>query len=555
MQEVTLIQIGDIHGHLLPRPHLRSGSTRGPEGGLARMATLVERIRRQRPHSLLVNTGDTIQGGAEALFTRGGALVDVVDRLGVDLYAPGNWDYLYGKDRFLELFGEGTGPGGTGHRWGALAANVYHEGSDELLLPARRVVQVGDARIGIIGLSSERAINALGPWVTEGIAFTADAAEIPAHVHALREQERVDLVVLISEFGLAKNILIAEQNPGIGVVLSSDMHEETEDCVVASTGALVSEVGQDGTRVGQLDLRLDGDRVADWSYRLHVVDDAVPEDPEVAATIRRVREPFVTGPGFRSHLDPISGALLERPIDSVVGETTVPLHRSEPTHPDAARASRSAAVSGTSHDFVSAAIRRSAGTDVGHVRGFRYGTHIAPGAIRLEDLFHLMPVGARLARAHVTGAQLLRHLQATADGTFDPDPFRWSGGWVHAHAGLRYELDVAAARGSKVANVEILRAGQQRWAPLDPEASYSFAGYWFAQAPHQVGGLDCTDVEVLTGTDGQPRDVTEHVIDALRDRPVLDEPPRITLTRPLPPPSGRNPEIQPLRGGAPPSAR
>lgn len=80
------------------------------------MATLIREIRQAHPINLLVNTGDTIQGGAEALFTRGQAMVDVIDQFKVDLFAPGNWDYLYGKDRFLELFGEGSGPGGIGCR-------------------------------------------------------------------------------------------------------------------------------------------------------------------------------------------------------------------------------------------------------------------------------------------------------------------------------------------------------------------------------------------------------------------------------------------------------
>lgn len=550
MSEITLIHIGDLHGHLLPRPNLRSGAAARSEGGLARMAALIDRIRAERPDSLLVNTGDTIQGGAEALFTRGRALVDAVDRLGVDLYAPGNWDYLYGKERFLELFGEGTGPRGVGHRWGALAANAYHDGSDSLLLPPRRVLEVGGLRVGVVGLSSERAINALGPWVTRGIRFTADAAEIPAHVRALREQERVDLVVLISEFGLAKNILIAERNPGIDVVLSSDMHEETHEPVVTSTGALVSEAGQDGTRVAQLDLRVEAGRIADWSYRLHAVDDSVPEDPAMAAAIREVREPFVAGPGFLPHTDPMSGARLKRPIDQVVGRTTIALHRSEPSHPEAAPDARAAVVSGTSHDFLSAALRHAAGADIGHMRGFRYGTHIAPGDIRLEDLFHLMPVGAQLARGLVTGAQVLQQLQAGANGALDPDPFRWTGGWLHAHAGLRYALDPGAAAGSKVSRVEVRRAGGEEWTPLEPDAAYSVAGYWFAEAPQQVGGLACTDIEVLRTADGRPRDVTEHVVDVLREHPVEPEPERIALQAPLPPRTGPNAEIQPLRGGA-----
>ena len=43
--DVTLIHIGDIHGHLVPRPDATVASKR-TVGGLARMATVIDRIRR-----------------------------------------------------------------------------------------------------------------------------------------------------------------------------------------------------------------------------------------------------------------------------------------------------------------------------------------------------------------------------------------------------------------------------------------------------------------------------------------------------------------------------
>src|SRR5438067_11084131 len=72
--EITLIHMGDVHGHLMPRPAVRGETTAKTEGGLARMYTKIEEIRAQHAdRALLFNTGDTIQGSAEALFTRGQA--------------------------------------------------------------------------------------------------------------------------------------------------------------------------------------------------------------------------------------------------------------------------------------------------------------------------------------------------------------------------------------------------------------------------------------------------------------------------------------------------
>ena len=105
---VTLIHTGDFHGHLTPRPNLRNGAPVGQTiGGLARIKTKIQEIQAGKGgagNTLVMHTGDTIQGSGEAQYTRGQALVDVVDMLGIDAYAPGNWDFVYGPDRFKELF-------------------------------------------------------------------------------------------------------------------------------------------------------------------------------------------------------------------------------------------------------------------------------------------------------------------------------------------------------------------------------------------------------------------------------------------------------------------
>lgn len=42
---LTLIQIGDLHGHMVPRPNVSSTNSGRLEGGLARMYTQIDRIR------------------------------------------------------------------------------------------------------------------------------------------------------------------------------------------------------------------------------------------------------------------------------------------------------------------------------------------------------------------------------------------------------------------------------------------------------------------------------------------------------------------------------
>ena len=546
--KLTLVQIGDIHGHLIPRPRLRSDGRVGDEGGLARLYTKIEQIRAVKKNVVLLNVGDTIQGSAEALYTRGQALIDVLDNFGIDGMGPGNWDYIYGKDRFLELFGVGTGTGPSGTRYGAVAANVYHAGTTNLLLPPYFVKNVNGVKIGVLGLSSERAINALGPFVTEGIDFTGDAEEIPGYVDMLKNKEKVDLIVLVSEFGLAKNVLIANANPDINVVISADMHEETPREIITDSGAIVSEVGQDGTRLGQLDLVIKsgkgGMRIASHNYTWHEITADIRANPKIAAAIRKARAPFVAGPAFVSHTNPINGTVLSTPINKVVGTAAISLYRGNYSdHPIPG------VLEGSSSNFYADVFRDQAGADIGHFRGFRYGTHVVPGPIKLEDIYHHIPVGPQVAKITLTGQQVKNNIENSANGSLNPDVFSWTGGWLNGYGGVRMSIDAYMPAGSRASNIQVKRASTGLWEPLNPSATYTFAGYWYAQDPQVVGGIRTTQTPVVVkGTQGETLDGTWVVTNYLKTNVANPEMGRVANLFALPTSVYGGPEIQPLLG-------
>jgi sulfur-oxidizing protein SoxB len=545
--EITLIHMGDLHGHMVPRPSVGGSAT---EGGLARMYTKISEIRSRhaKGKTLLLNTGDTIQGSAEAMFTRGQAMVDVLNQFGIDAYALGNWDWVYGVDRAVELFG---GPNAKAP-WNALAANAYYEGAPyatqagNRVLPPYLIRELDGVKIGILGFTTDRGPQVVGRGVTQGVKFTKGDAELKEFVDILRQREQVALVIMISELGLSNNIRLAEQIPGVDVILSADMHEVTREPVVTSTKTVIAEVGQDGQVIGELSLNVESGRIANWKWTLHRIDARTRPDAGITKLVADVRRPFLAGANFQPLVNPFNGTKLTRPLNTVVGRTTLALHRMNFTSGEPP-----AVIEGSSHAFLTDAFRHEADADIAAIRGFRYGTVVRPGPITLGDLYHFIPIGPMIAKGTIKGRQLKAQLENSIDGSLNTDVAKWTGGWLFNYSGLRVDIDPYAEAGQRAKNILIADRTTSGWKPLDPEADYTYASYYYARDPDLINTTPAKDISIVKDKDGRELDAVEVVTRYLAGLPNQTTTPkngRLRLTSPMPAAGSASPEIQPWRG-------
>src|SRR2546425_10411786 len=121
----------------------------GRMGGYAHLATLVKRIRAERPgRTLLLDGGDTLQGSATALWSRGADMVRVMNELGVEVFTA-HWEFIYGIERVRELLGDAERRGVFAGDF--VAHNVTESGLTEPVFAPYALRGVGGVRIGVIG--------------------------------------------------------------------------------------------------------------------------------------------------------------------------------------------------------------------------------------------------------------------------------------------------------------------------------------------------------------------------------------------------------------------
>lgn len=489
---ISLMQLSDVHGHMVPHQEIFPGDRhQAHSGGLAKLATLIKQVRADNPNSLLLAVGDTTHGSAEAMFTLGDALMPALNALNIDAFTPGNWDFGYGPQVFRNRFTsanilplspnnrttlsstkEGCATGAptcnvTTANFPSVAINLYNynEATRTMgapVLPPYVIKKVGGVAVGIIGITSDIVPQQAQAFNT-GIRFSMGYNELPQAI-ASAEAAGAQLIVVMSELGLAKNIQLAKEFPDIDVMLSGHTHERTvEPIVIEHDGgniSIVTEAGEDSF-LGRLDLTVRHGKITSYDWMLMEADDRVPEDPDMKAIVDEGRKTFVQGPDLRCHtFGPAGfpygkGHTLCDPVDTVVGKTLVTLERFNVVE----NIVNNAAVDAFLEIGQQAAPGLDDSNSLSTTNGFRFdmvvlgeGTPIdgsnetATGNITIADLYNYYPIGAALAIANITGGRLMDAWEGVLNHVFDPNPYRQRGGWFLGFPhNMHFDIDLKDA--------------------------------------------------------------------------------------------------------------
>jgi 5'-nucleotidase len=284
-------------------------------GGWARLAGAVARRRKARQAQgpvLTLDAGDFSMGTVFGAATReiGGEL-RLLARMGFDATTFGNHEFDLGPDglaRSIGVAAKGRIPAVLPSNTDLTAGDPRLAGLQRLakegVLRKHAVVERGGLRFGLIGLLGEEASHYTG-----GTKFT-DAVETARElVRALREQEKVDVVICVSHGGVVKgrdgryadgdDVRLAREVPGIDVVIGGHSHTELTEAILVDGRTPVVQTGKEGANLGELVLALKGGKITVESYRLIPMDDTVAGDRFTGEEIEKLKK-SVTATVFAS---------------------------------------------------------------------------------------------------------------------------------------------------------------------------------------------------------------------------------------------------------------
>ena len=412
----------------------------GRTGGFAHLATLVKQLRATRPNALLLDGGDSWQGSATALWTKGQDMIDASKLLGVEVMT-GHWEFTYGAERVKAVVEKDFAG-----RLDFVAQNVKTADFGDAVFPPYVVKTLGGVAVAIVGQAFPYTPIANPRYFVPEWTFGIQEENLQKVVDEARGKG-AQVVVLLSHNGMDVDLKLASRVRGIDAILGGHTHDGVpQPSIVSNPGGrtLVTNAGSNGKFLGVLDLDVKSGKLADFRYRLlPVFSNLLPADPAMSALIEKVRAPY------RSKL----GERLATADDLLY---------------------RRGNFNGTWDQLICDALMAEKSAQIAFSPGFRWGTTIMPGeAITMEHLLDQTAITYPHTTVSTLSGETIRTiLEDVADNLFNPDPYYQQGGDMVRVGGLRYALDPRAAQGKRIPRM-VLFDGK----PIEAAKTYKVAGW------------------------------------------------------------------------------
>ncbi len=425
----------------------------GRTGGFAQIKTVVDYLRDSfgKDKTLMMDGGDTWQGSATSLYTRGKDMVGAMNLLGVDV-AVGHWEFTYKAEEVLENVKALNAE--------FLAQNVFVKETSMMngieafdedtghAFKAYTIKKMGNARVAIIGQAFPYTTIANPQRFIPDWTFGIKEDSMQEIVDMIRETEKPDAVIVLSHNGFDTDKKMAEVCTGIDFIMGGHTHDGVPEAVPVKNPdgtTYVCNAGSNGKFLNVLDLDIQNGKIKDFKFTLlPIFSDLIPEDKDMKKYIEDQRLPFL------------------KELTREIATTEMTLFRR-------------GNFNGSWDQIICDALLEVKEAQISLSPGFRWGTSVMPGqAITFDDLMTqtAMTYPETYAR-DMSGTDIKLILEDVADNLFNEDPFYQQGGDMVRTGGISYKINPKGKMGERITDIVLTKTGMK----IEANKSYKVAGW------------------------------------------------------------------------------
>lgn len=298
-RKLTILYSNDLHAHLEPHKVPWVSESR-LVGGFANIATLVKREKAANPFTVYFDAGDYFTGPYISSLTKGEAIIDAMNYLGLDAACVGNHEFDHGWQNAIEQFKKAKFP--------ILNGNIFEKGTDKLHWNNPYIIKkVNGVSIGVIGMHGKFAFyDTTSDEMIQGVEARDEEVYLRKYIQELKN--KADIIVLLIHEGipgrqsttgakdvarnLQRDIELAKNVPGIDIIVTGHAHQGTPVPLV-SNGTIIVSTDAYTIELGKLEITYDkrSDKVTSFKNTLnYLYDDEVPDDEQMLKVIGKWKD-------------------------------------------------------------------------------------------------------------------------------------------------------------------------------------------------------------------------------------------------------------------------
>ncbi len=367
---ITILHTNDIHASFIPHEATWIRETPKPKvGGFNELSFTVDSIRNINSNTLLFDGGDVMTGNPITEYAYkgalGGALFEMMNFVGYDVWCLGNHDFDLGQKNLLQLTAIAKFP--------TVSANVVNDKDEHSLHNKPYVIlEKNGLKIGVVGVMSHELYGLVSQASLVGIKVLPPVATTQKYVDELRA--KTDLVIALTHEGVEDDSILATNVKGLNVIVGGHSHTRLKKAKFIN-GVIIVQTGSNCENLGVLDLTVENKTVVKYDDQLIQLwyNSARPKTQ------------------LSTFIDSVENGI-EKDYSKVIGTLNGDWTRSE-------------SESGIG-DFISDAQREAAHADVGFMNNTGIRKNLSAGPITKRDIFEILPFRNILVTFPLTGADV-----------------------------------------------------------------------------------------------------------------------------------------------------